>query len=197
MKGLIAILGLLICLNGFSQTENSMWVETDTISTEIYEFQVPTSWRNYGKMMSGGNGPEQFFEASGKGLPVSFNGGPVKISIFLVKLDNEKNLKDAKKSTLNGYFENPDRVFEKKKDITEQNFTLSDKSEAIILNTRFYRTSKGLNQSRYDLITYSEEHKTAYMFTVSIQYIDKTYAFENDNNLVDYSKKLYETYKWK
>jgi hypothetical protein len=66
-------------------------------------------------MMSGENGPEQFFEASGKGLPVSFNGGPVKISIFLVKLDNAKNLKDAKKSTVNGYFENPDRVLKRKK----------------------------------------------------------------------------------
>jgi hypothetical protein len=69
MKGLIAILGLLICLNAFSQMGNSMWVKTDTISTEIYEFQVPTSCRNFGKMMSGENGPEQFFEASGKGLP--------------------------------------------------------------------------------------------------------------------------------
>lgn len=197
MKGILTILGLLICLNVFSQTKSEMWTETDTISTETYEFQVPTSWRNYGKMMSGRKGPEQFFEASGKGLPISFNKGPVKVSIFLVELDQVKNLKDAKKSTLNGYFENPDRVFEKKKDFTEQNFTLSDKSNAIILNTHFYRTSKGLNQSRYDLITYSEKHKTAYMFTVSIQYIDETYTFEKDNNLMDYAKNLYETYRWK
>lgn len=193
----MVIFGLLISLVAFSQTKKDMWTETDTISTELYEFQVPISWRNYGEMMGGGKGPEQFFEASGKGLPISFNGGPVKVSVFLVKLDNVKNLKDAKKSTVNGYFENPDRIFEKKKNFSVQNFILSDNSEAIILNTRFYRTSKGLNQSRYDLISYSKKHKTAYMFTVSIQYIDKTYAFENDNNLVDYAKKLYETYRWK
>ncbi len=54
-----------------------------------------------------------------------------------------------------------------------------------------------INQSRYDLITYSEKHKTAYMFTVSIQYIDNTYAFENDNDLEYFAKKIYETYKWK
>jgi hypothetical protein len=197
MKGITTLIGLLICLTTFSQTVNEMWAETNTISTETYEFQFPDSWRNFGEMMSGGNGPEQFFEASGKGLPVSYNGGPVKVSIFLVKLDNVKNLKDAKKSTVNGYFENPDRVFEKEKDFSEKTFKLSDGSEAIILNTRFYRTSKGLNQSRYDLITYSKKHKTAYMFTVSIQYIDNTYAFEKDNSLMDYVEKLYQNFKWK
>ncbi|MBI6118371.1 hypothetical protein [Salegentibacter maritimus] len=197
MKGIITIIGILICLNGFSQTTNEMWTETDTISSEIYEFQVPTSWRNYGKMMNGKNGPEQFFEASGKGLPISFNGGPIKISIFLVKLDKAKNLKDAKESTINGYFENPDRIFENEDNYSEKPFELSDSSESILLNTRFYRTSKRLNQSRYDLITYSKEHKTAYMFTVSFQYIDKTYEFETDKNLIDYAEKLYKTFKWK
>lgn len=197
MKRIITLIGILFCVTVFAQTENDIWIDTDTISTDLYEFQTPTTWRNFGKMMSGKDGPEQFFEASGQGLPISFNGGPVKISIFLVKLDKAKNLKDAKKSTINGYFENPDRVFEKKKDFSEETFKLFDGSEAIILNTRFFRKSKGLNQSRYDLITYSEKYKTGYMFTVSVQYIDKTYSFEKDNNLMDYAKKLYETYKWK
>jgi len=197
MKRIITIVGILFCLNVFSQVGNKIWTETEKISTEIYEFKVPVSWRNYGKMMSRGDSPEQFFEASGKGFPISFNGGSVKISIFLVNLDKAKSLKDAKKSTINGYFENPDRVFEKKNNYSEKTFKLSDNSEAIILNTQFYRTSKGLNQSRYDLITYSEQHKTAYMFTVSVQYIDNTYAFEIDNNLMGYAEKLYETYKWK
>ena len=197
MKGIITILGLLICLNGFSQTTNEIWKETDTISSEIYEFQVPTSWRSYGKMMNGENSPEQFFEASGKGLPISFNGGPIKISIFLVKLDKAKNLKDAKESTISGYFENPDRIFENENNYSEKTFDISDNSESILLNTRFYRTSKGLNQSRYDLITYSKEHKTAYMLTVSFQYIDKSYEFEADNNLIGYAENLYNTFKWK
>mgnify|MGYP007025395596 FL=1 len=78
---------------------------------------------------------------------------------------------------ISGYFENPDRVFQKDKDYTEETLTLADNSEAVLLNTRFYRKSKGLNQSRFDLVTYSKKHKTAYMFTVSIQYVDETYAF--------------------
>ncbi len=197
MKGLITIFGFLICLNGISQTKSEMWTVTDTISTDIYQFQVPVSWRHYGKMLGGGNGPEQYFDASGKGLPTSFNGGPVIISVFLVKLDKVKSLKEAKESTISGYFENPDRVFKKENDYSEKTFKLSDNSKAILLSTQFYRTSKGLNQSRYDLITYSKEYKTAYMFTVSFQYLDKTYEFETDNNLKDYAQMLYETYQWK
>ena len=99
------------------------------------------------------------------------------MTVFLVKIDKAKNLKDAKESMISGYFENPDRVFQKDKDYTEETLTLADNSEAVLLNTRFYRKSKGLNQSRFDLVTYSKKHKTAYMFTVSIQYVDETYAF--------------------
>ena len=111
-------------------------------------------------------------------------------------MDQSKNLKSAKESVISGYFENPDRVFKKDKDYQEESFILSDKNEAILLNTRFYRKSKGLNQSRFDLATYSKKHKTAYMFTVSIQYVDDTYDFETENDLKDYAKKLYSTFMW-
>jgi len=197
MKHILTTLGILFCLTVFAQTDSDIWTDTDTISTDLYEFQVPTKWRNLGKMMGGGQGPEQFFEASGQGLPVSFNGGPVIVTVFLVKIDKVKNLKDAKESMISGYFENPDRVFQKDKDYAEETLTLADNSEAVLLNTRFFRKSKGLNQSRYDLVTYSKKHKTAYMFTVSIQYDDETYTFETDNNLKDYAKKLYRTFRWK
>ena len=196
MKHLITILGLILSLAAFSQNDNQIWTDTDTISTDLYEFQVPTVWRNLSKMLGGGQGPEQYFEASGQGLPVSFNGGPVQVTVFLVKL-NDSNLKEAKKGIIDGYFSNPDRVFKNKKDFEEETITLADNSEAVLLNTRFYRKSKGLNQSRYDLVTYSKEHQTAYMFTVSIQYVDDTYAFETDRDLKEYVKKLYETFEWK
>lgn len=196
MKHLITLIGLILSLTAFSQNDNEIWTDTDTISTDIYKFQVPTVWRNMSKMLSSGQGPEQYFEASGQGLPVSFNGGPVQVTVFLVKLDNS-NLKDAKKGIIDGYFSNPDRVFKNKKDYGEESITLADNNEAVLLNTRFYRKSKGLNQSRYDLVIYSKKHKTAYMFTVSIQYVDNTYAFETDSDLKEYAKKLYETFEWK
>ena len=196
MKHLITVLGLILSLAAFSQNDKDIFTDTDNISTDLYEFQVPTVWQNLSKILGGGQGPEQYFEGSGQGLPVSFNGGPVQVAVFLVKLDYS-SLKEAKKGVIDGYFSNPDRVFKNKKDYQEEAITLADNSEAVLLNTRFYRKSKGLNQSRYDLVTYSKKHETAYMFTVSIQYIDDTYSFDTDNDLKGYSKKLFSTFKWK
>lgn len=196
MKYLTISIGLILSLSAFSQNDIDIWTTTDTISTSVYEFQVPTVWRNLSEMLSEGQGPEQYFEASGKGLPVSFNGGPVQVTVFLVKLD-DSSLKDAKNGVVEGYFANPDRVFKNNKDYGEETIKLADGSEAVLLNTRFYRKSKGLNQSRYDLTTYSKKYKTAYMFTVSIQYIDDTYSFEKDYDLAEYAKRLFETFAWK
>jgi hypothetical protein len=196
MKYLIISIGLILSSTAFSQNEIDIWTTTDTISTNVYEFQVPKVWRNLSEMLSEGKGPEQYFEASGKGLPVSFNGGPVQVTVFLVKLD-ESSLKDAKNGVIEGYFSNPDRVFKNEKDYSEDTITLADGSEAVLLNTRFYRESKGFNQSRYDLATYSKKYKTVYMFTVSIQYIDDTYSFEKDYDLAEYAKRLFETFAWK
>ena len=95
MKYLIISIGLVLSLTAFSQNDIDIWTTTDTISTSVYEFQVPTVWRNLSEMLSEGKGPEQYFEASGKGLPVSFNDGPVQVTVFLVKLD-APSLKDAK-----------------------------------------------------------------------------------------------------
>jgi len=196
MKYFFTLFALSFAFASFSQVDSTIWENTETITTETYEFKVPTVWRNQGEMLTKGRGPEQFFEASGKGLPVTYNNGPVIVSVFLVKL-NETNLKDAKKGIIKGYFENPDRVFKKKKDYEEESITLSDKNEAVLLNTRFYRKSKGLNQFRYDLVTFSDEYDTAYMFTVSIQFSDDTYNFEEEYFLKEYAKQLYETFKWK
>ena len=41
MKRIITIIGILFCVSSFAQTENNIWDKTDTISTDLYEFQVP------------------------------------------------------------------------------------------------------------------------------------------------------------
>ncbi|MEM1328749.1 MAG: hypothetical protein AAGI23_22525 [Bacteroidota bacterium] len=197
MKHLVTVLGFILSFTtAFSQWDSKIWTATDTISTDVYEFQVPASWRNLNEMLGGGLGPEQYFEASGQGLPISFNRGPVQVTIFLVKLNNS-DLGAAKMDVIEGYFSNEDRVFKKKKHYDEETIILADSSEAVLLNTRFYRKSKGLNQSRYDLVTYSGKHGVAYMFTVSIQYVDKKYKFEKNNELKEYARKLYSTFRWK
>jgi hypothetical protein len=141
-------------------------------------------------MPTGGQEPEQLLEASGLALPVSFNGSPVMVTIFFVKQDG-KNLDDCKDKCLSGYRANPDREFPKKFKDGQEKIKLASGQEAYFLNTRFYRQSKDLNQSRFDLVVYSDKAQSGYIYTISIQYFDKDYNFETNHKLADFAKKLY------
>lgn len=188
MKKLLTILTVtLFTITAFGQADPTIWDSLKTVTTDNYEFKVPYKWR---QMATGGQGPEQFLEASGLALPPSFNGSPVMVTIFYVKQDG-KNLDDCKDKCLSGYRTNPDREFPKKFKDGESQIKLASGQAAYILNTRFYRQSKRLNQSRFDLVVYSDKAKIGYIYTVSIQYSDKDYKFETDNKLADFAQKLY------
>jgi hypothetical protein len=144
--------------------------------------------------MSGQQGPEQMLEASGLALPATFNSAPVMVTIFIVK-QNGKNLDEIKQNCLNGYRENPDREFPIKFKDGQEKIKLMSGQDAYFLNTRFYRKSKGLNQSRYDLVLFSDKANEGYIYTLSIQYSDNEYKFEADNGLTYFAKKLFGYYK--
>ena len=112
------------------------------------------------------------------------------LTIFYVKQDS-KNLDDCKDKCLSGYRANPDREFPNKFKDGQEKIKLASGQDAYFLNTRFYRKSKGLNQSRFDLVVYSDKTQSGYIYTLSIQYLDKDYKFETDNKLADFAKKLY------
>jgi hypothetical protein len=171
----------------FGQVDPGIWDSLKTITTDKYELKVPYKWR---QMSTGGQGPEQLMEASGLALPATFNGAPVMVTIFLV-LQDGKNLEDCKDKSLSGYRINPDREFPDKFKDGQEKIKLVPGQDAYFLNTRFYRPSKGLNQSRFDIVAYSDKAQAGYIYTLSIQYSDKDYKFEEDNQLADFAKKLF------
>ncbi len=177
----------LFTMTAFGQVDPTVWDSLKTVSTDNYEFKFPYKWR---QMPTGGQGPEQLLEASGLALPASFNGSPVMVTIFYVKQDG-KNLDDCKDKCLSGYRANSDREFPKKFKDGQEKIKLASGQDAYLLNTRFYRQSKGLNQSRFDLVVYSDKAQSGYIYTLSIQYSDNDYKFETDNKLADIAKKLY------
>lgn len=187
MKIFLAILTIGFTKTVYGQVDQAIWDSLKTVSTENYEFQVPYQWR---KMPTVGKGPEQYFEASGLALPATFNGSPVMVTIFFVKQEC-KNLDECKDKCLGGYRENPDREFPKKFKDGQEKMKLTGGQDAYFLNTRFYRKSKELNQSRCDLVVYSDKAQAGYIYTVSVQYADNDYKFETDNNLMDFARKLY------
>ncbi|MFM9948078.1 MAG: hypothetical protein ACKV1O_09085 [Saprospiraceae bacterium] len=187
MNKLLTIILMIWTVTAFGQADQTIWDSLKTVTTDNYTLKTPYKWR---QMPTGGQGPEQFFEASGLALPATFNGAPVMVTIFFVKQDG-KNLDDCKDKCLTGYRDNPDRAFHKKFKDGQEKIVLTGGQEAYFLNTRFYRKSKGLNQSRFDLVVYSDKAKAGYLYTVSIQYADNDYKFETENNLADFAKKLY------
>lgn len=188
MKKLLALFIIATLISTvYGQVDQTIWDSLKTVTTDNYELKVPYKWR---QMPTGGQGPEQMFEASGLALPTMFNGSPVMVTIFVVK-QSGKTLDDCKDKCLGGYRENPDRAFPKKFKDGQEKIKLTGGQDAYFLNTRFYRRSKGLNQSRFDLVVYSDKAQSGYIYTVSIQYIDNRYKFETDNKLADFAKKLY------
>lgn len=187
MRILLIIILTIFSITAFGQTDQAIWSDLRTVKTDYYELKVPSDWR---QMPTIGQGPELLLEASGRAFPAAYNGWPVIVTVFFVKQDGA-NLEDCKQKCLDGYRGNPDRVFPEKFRDGQERVKLTDGQEAFFLNTRFYRKSKELNQSRFDLIVYSDKAKSGYIYTVSVQYADGDYQFETDNNLSDFAKKLY------
>ena len=189
MKKIFTLLVVVIfSTTAFGQVDKAIWDSLKTVTTDNYEFQFPYKWRQI--PMGGQKGPEQMLEASGLALPATVEGSPVMLTIFIVKQDG-KDLDECKDKCLSGYRENPDREFPEKFKDGQEKLKLTSGQKAYFLSTRFYRKSKSLNQSRFDLVIYSDKAKSGYIYTISIQYSDKDYKFETTNQLSDFAKKLY------
>jgi hypothetical protein len=194
MKKIILVFLFYFTLDSaYSQTDITIWDKMKQINTENYEFSVPEKWREMDMTMVG---MEHYFEASGLAYPVFIEDNPVIVIIAFVNM-KQNNLEEIKTSIEKGYSQNKDRVFPENFTHETEEFILASGEKAYLINTRFYRPSKGLNQSRFDLGVYSDKAKQGYMFTISIQYSDDSYKFESDYLLKDFARKLYSYFSLK
>ena len=154
--------------------KNLKTYESSTIS-----FQVPESWLNLGGM---GDVVEVVFDGSDLYFTDSFNNRPVLTGLFLLNQPGD-SLEQVKSLALIDYRSNNDRIFEPDYVDSVFKFTLQSGEKCYVLHTRFLRKSSQLNQSRYDLILFSEKFQKGYSVMLSVQYSDPSYAFENNNAL--------------
>jgi hypothetical protein len=183
----------ILCSNVKSQTRDTSWLDMKSVETDFYSLEVPSQWLDLGKL---GNLVDQSFDATSIYFVDSFNNAPIIAGLFVMNAPAD-NLEDAKTKCLKGYKDNPDRVFPKDFIEGQQRLTLQSGQTAYLINTRFFRPTKQLNQSRFDLVVYSDKSKQGYLVTVSVQYKDDTYAFEEANNLREFANKLYRYFKLK
>ena len=163
------------------------------VETEFYSLKIPAGWLDLGKL---GNLVDQSFDATSLYFVDSFSNAPIIAGLFVINAPAD-NLEDTRTKCLKGYKDNPDRIFPKDFVDEQTKITLESGQDAYLLKTRFFRPTKQLNQSRFDLVVYSDKAKQGYLVTVSIQYKDDTYIFEKDNNLDNFANKLYSYFKLK
>jgi hypothetical protein len=175
-----------------AQENPVLWRQLKTIAGDHYQLSVPENFRQLPPQ--GRSNPEQFFEASGHGLPITFNQGPLIVNVFLVREDCS-SLEDCKHKCQRGYHANIDRVFPEGWQDTQEEFILSGGEKAFLLHTRFYRPSKGLRQSRFDLVVYSDKAKTSYTYTLSIQHVDDSYKVEAELKFPAFAKDLFRRFQ--
>jgi len=143
----------------------------ECVNGDFYSFSVNPKWRAFGPM-----GPVSFlFEASGKHYPPVHNKAPliVTIAVFEKPFDS---LQSAKLDVVSTYSNFEDRVWEKDHRHSEKLVELESGQKAWAMSTQFYRSSKGLYQNRYELLSFAEHRETAVIFSVSIQHRDKSFA---------------------
>jgi hypothetical protein len=158
-----------------------------------YHVDIPSGWRPVD--MGPGAPFDQYYEASGTFLPVSFNGGPVIVNAWVMAAEGT-DLDEAKRFIVEGYSQNPDRVFPKGFSHEEEKIKLKSGEDAYIINTRFFRTDKQLNQSRFDLIAFPKKGK-GYTYTITVQYPDSSYEFENKYELKKHAKDFYSSFSFR
>jgi hypothetical protein len=193
MKNIVLPFLLLILVGGNVKAQTELG-ELVAKTTDNFSLKIPKSFREV--EASWENAPIYFFEGSNTILPSTHNNQPVVVTVFLVKIEGN-SLEECKKNTLDGYTTSPDRVFPAGFTHGVQKYKLSSGQQAYITNTRFYRKSKSLYQSRYDLVVYSAKAKTGYLYTFSVQYADKEYLFEGQYKLPELAKKLYSNFSLK
>ncbi|MCX6319531.1 MAG: hypothetical protein NTW29_19800 [Bacteroidetes bacterium] len=172
----------------FDKSPDISWQKLKTVEHASVSFKIPSAWIELGAL---GNIVEMAFDASGLYFPEQYNSRPLLTGLFLLNWPG-KTLDEVKDSVLANYRNNPDRVFEENYKDSVYTYKLAGNTNAYILHTRFYRKTPQLNQSRFDLVFFSEKLKRGYSLMISIQYNDPTYKFEQDNFLNLFAAKIFE-----
>lgn len=168
-------------------TASPVWDDLVVKEGDGFRLSAPSAWRG---MDMRSYGLAEYFEASGRILPVMHDGGPVIVTVFLTDF-RARSLEDATTNVIEGYAMNPDRVFPEGFTHEAESFAVDGASGAALVNTRFYRKSKGLNQSRFDLVAFSEDSGRAFIYTLSVQYAGPSFAPEKRFQLKSIASKLF------
>ena len=139
---------------------------TQKKETKDFILYTPESWRDntdeYKPMYLAYYQGEQ-------GFPLRYNNMPL-IIVMWVTDSSYTDLEKMKDDWIDGYKTNPDRIFTGKFPTEVTKTKLKSGEDAYVIQVRFYRPSKELNQTRFDMVTVDSKNKKSYNLGISIQY---------------------------
>jgi len=183
---------LLIIIFPFAvqaQDDTSVFTKQKKVETSDYVFLVPDGWKNIPEIDI--SSKDRKFDFNGVGIPAEYNHEPVTATCKLRKYECKSvhAAEDYITSEITSY---PDRVTPPGHNYDTESLTIQSGEKATLYSCRYLRRNKLSNYSRFDLVVYSEKRKAAYMFTVTFQYRDPTYAFDKDNKLKQYAVRFFK-----
>jgi len=180
---------LLISFLLKAQNDTSVFTRQIPVSTSDYVFLVPDKWKNIPGIDI--SSKDRKFEFKGVGLPTEYKYAPVMATCILRKYECN-SIKTAEDYIITEFTSYPDRVTQPGRNYETDSMKILSGETATLYSSRYLRRNKMSNFSRFDLIVYSEKRKAAYMFTITFQYRDPTYAFETENKLRQYAMQFFK-----
>lgn len=171
-----------------AQSDTSVFTKQIAVETSDYIFLVPAQWKNIPEIDQ--SSKNRKFELTGVGLPNEYNYAAVTATCVLRKYEC-KNIKAAEDYVTTEMTSYPDRVTQPGHNYDTDTLHILSGEKATLYSSRYLRHSKNSNFSRFDLIVYSTKRKAAYMFCITFQYKDPTYAFDTKNKLRQYALRFF------
>jgi hypothetical protein len=190
MRIVFILLFLHVTFWAIAQNDTAVFNKQQAVTTSEYVFYVPAQWKKAEQIDI--SSKDRKFDFSGVGLSTEFNHAPVTATFTLRRYECPK-ISVAEDYVTNEITSYPDRVTEAGHNYATDTLRILSGEKATLYSTRFFRRTKLANFSRFDMVVYSTKRKTAYMFTVTVQYRDPTYAFEADNKLKQYAIAVFKT----
>ena len=141
--------------------------------SKFYSYRINTKWRDFIEDLKETFPGESYYSLEGRDFPAFFNEGPVIANVWSITETKYKGLESAKKDWLDGIVINADRDFTNVPEKQVCKDKIKSGEDAYFIKTNFYRKSKGLNYSRYDVLAF----KNGKTFTITL-----TIAYSADFN---------------
>lgn len=139
------------------------------------------------------------FEGSGAGFPIYVNDNPLIVNVNILHPGKFNSMDSLAETTMAEINKNKgtDKIFEEGFVPLMNKLTVKSGEEAKIVKHQYFRKSKNLNQTRYDMLLIAPKTNEAFVYTISIQYLGEYDSFESYLKMDEFADNVYKRFELK